>query len=442
MNLALLILQLILCLAILYKEIIVNEFKYFGSSIFFIFYLFLFIVVPILININFGYARSISCINPFLIKNEVIYLIYNLLSLTLLCTSFCLIFRRKGITTYHDLNCENNLKYVNKSLLKLTNKLGFLIVLGSALFVYSLGIEYSDLFSISRFAWVESNDFNLFYFVTSSYLFALSSIYSYLFFTKTKNKFDYIVFMFVLIALIVYILITKDRKSVFYFISGYFASVFHKRNCSFRVKYYHIVLFFIFLVFIIFSQFLRDYLPRLVVNPDLNFFDEFSQSASNIIEYSDLSYFYRSSIESIYQNYENNYFIFLGLVRRVLLFFLPSSWSFGFKIEDISAIFSDLLKCESTLRRGSMPPGFFGLFVLSFGWHVSILLMPLISLFLYKTDYLFLKKMNIYSLNLISFFLIGVLFLFRGDESTTFYFFISNFLFLYFLNFIFLKFKI
>ena len=110
---------------------------------------------------------------------------------------------------------------------------------------------------------------------------------------------------------------------------------------------------------------------------------------------------------------------------------MPSSLSGGIKIEDMSAIFSDLVGGEDMTRRGSMPPGFFGIFVLSFGWFFSILVMPIIAFGIHKIDMLFIKRISSLQIVFITLFFTSVVFVFRGDESTSFYFIVSNLLFLF-----------
>lgn len=418
----LLFFQLIFCLLILYKEIYINKLSNLATSIFFSIYSILFILIPIVLHCFYGGARSIVADRDNLIINFDVYLIYNILGIVLLSTSLFIVYNRNNLEpNYNGIDSYSNL----------TNKIGLLIVFGLFVFIYSTGLTLNELFSISRFGWMESSGYNVFFSVLSTYIIALTPIYVYLFIMSKKNKWMIIVFVFCLISLIIYSVITKDRKSFFYMFSGLIAARYHKNQCSFNLKRKYIFFGFLLLMIFVFSQFIRDFLPRYILNENIDFWEELYSSSSRLIEYSDISYFYRASIEAIYQNYENNYFIFMGIIRRTFFFYLPSSLSGGLKIEDMSAIFSDLVGGEDNTRRGSMPPGFFGIFVLSFGWFVSILIMPIIAYVIHKIDMLFMKKISILQIVLITLYFTCVAFVFRGDESTSFYFIVSNFFFLF-----------
>lgn len=415
------------CSLILFKELYLNKCKNLATSIFFSIYFLLFIVVPILIHCIYGGARSIIAGKDNLILNFDVYLIYNILGIVLLSASLFIIYHRN--TTRPSFNGIQGYD-------RITNKIGLLIVFGLIAFIYSTGLSLYELFSISRFAWMESNDYNVFFSVLSTYLIALTPIYIYLYTISEKDNVMVIIFILCLISLLTYSIITKDRKSVFYMFSGFAAAKYHYNNCSYTIKRkfltFGIVLFIIF----VFSQFIRDFLPRYFLNENIDFWEELSYSSSKLIEYSDLSYFYRASIEAIYQNYVNRYFIFMGIIRRTFFFFIPANLSGGLKIEDMSAIFSDLVGGESSTRRGSMPPGFFGIFVLSFGWFISVLIMPLISYLIHKADMLFVKKISCLQLVLITLYFTSTVFVFRGDESTSFYFIVSNLIIFFFVKYL------
>jgi hypothetical protein len=399
-----------------------NKLRNLATSIFFSIYSILFIIVPIILHCFYGGAKSIVADKDNLITNFDVYLIYNILGIVLLSTSLFIVYNRNNI--------EPNYRGID-SFSYLTNKIGLLIVFGLFVFIYSTGLSLNELFSISRFGWMESSGYNVFFSVLSTYIIALTPIYIYLFIMSKKNKVMIILFILCLISLIVYSIITKDRKSFFYIFSGLVAAKYHQNECYFNLKRKYILFGFLLLMIFVFSQFIRDFLPRYILNENIDFWEELYVSSSRLIEYSDISYFYRASIEAIYQNYENNYFIFMGIIRRTLFFYLPSSLSGGLKIEDMSAIFSDLVGGEDNTRRGSMPPGFFGIFVLSFGWFVSILIMPIIAYAIHKMDMLFIKKISVLQIVFITLYFTCVVFVFRGDESTSFYFIVSNIFFLF-----------
>lgn len=421
----LLFLQLVFTLLILYKEIFINKLRYLASSIFFSIYSILFVLVPIILHFFYGGGRSIVAGKEDLILNFDVYVIYNLLGLLLLSTSLFIVYNRKTVKPQY-----NGVSFYPT----LTNKIGIMIILGLFIFIYSTGLSLTELFSISRFGWMETSGYNVVLSVLSTYIIALTPIYIYLFVFSDKNKFTKLIFVLCLVSLIVYAIITKDRKSFFYLFSGFLAAKYHKNYCSFNIKGKYMVIGLILFLVFVFSQFIRDFAPRYFLNEDVDFWTEFNLSSSRLIEYSDLSYFYRASLEAIYQNYVNDFYIPLGIVRRTLFFYLPSNLSGGLKIEDMSAVFSDLVGGGTSSRRGSMPPGFFGIFVLSFGWFFSILLMPLIAYFIHKIDILFTKRITNVQIVAITLYFTCVVFVFRGDESTSFYFFISNLFFLFILK--------
>ena len=69
-----------------------------------------------------------------------------------------------------------------------------------------------------------------------------------------------------------------------------------------------------------------------------------------------------------------------GIIRRQLFSFFVD-YSLGLKIKDISAIF-DALNAGDEIRSGNMPPGFIGLFVLSFKWWLGQFIYVIVPFFL------------------------------------------------------------
>jgi hypothetical protein len=190
-----------------------------------------------------------------------------------------------------------------------------------------------------------------------------------------------------------------------------------------------VVLGALFLVLVI-SQFLRDALFRIALGQQLDFFGELIRSQSYWVEYGDISYFYRASLEAIHQNINNHFLIPLGVARRILFFYLPASYSGGLKVEDIAATFSDVVDGGDAQRRGNMPTGLFGLFVISFGWFASMFLIPCLVLILRKLDTVFRRSSGVLRTAALSVFVFSVVLSFRGDDSSGFYFTVSTAMFL------------
>ena len=125
-------------------------------------------------------------------------------------------------------------------------------------------------------------------------------------------------------------------------------------------------------------------------------------------------------------NLNFDFMIPFAILRRQFLFFLPASYSFGLKIEDISALFSDAIGAEDSTRRGNMPPGLFGLFILSFGWAGGIVTCSLIPFALRAIDRVIQTNRGLSSVVLVAHMLSSTLLLLRGDDSSATYFIISS----------------
>lgn len=47
---------------------------------------------------------------------------------------------------------------------------------------------------------------------------------------------------------------------------------------------------------------------------------------------------------------------------------MPTDWTFGIKVRDLSSLFAFAFESGVDFRSGNYPPGLIGLFVLNFGW--------------------------------------------------------------------------
>ncbi len=144
-----------------------------------------------------------------------------------------------------------------------------------------------------------------------------------------------------------------------------------------------------------------------------------------LIEKGDISYFYRASLEAIKFNVADDLLYPFAVVRRMIFMFIPSDWSLGLKPEGIAAMFSDELQAGDEYRRGNMPPGFIGLFVLSFGAFVSFFILPFYILFLYFLDGACEKRNGVVRDGLLANVFVISLFILRGDEDSL-YFLVFN----------------
>ena len=419
-----LLIQLGLCIVILHRELVCNKSRNFATTLFVGIYSILYVIEPMILHVCYGGARSIVRGETNLFTDDLAYIIFNSIGFVFLSSCLLISFYRKQSRTFHLI--PHNINTISP------DAVGVMIALGLASFVYGAGASLIELLMYSRFGWMQNEGYKVFFIVLSTYLIALTPTYIYL--VSIGKRYSKFVFIFAVLSVILFGVITKDRKWVFYIFSGWLAAKYHKDGCKLNLSYRTLLLASILFGFILLSQFLRDVVPSLFLTGNVDVVDAFQRSASSLFELSDISYFYRATIEAIQQNINNGFFVPLGLLRRVLFFFVPTGLSGGVKIEDISAIFSDVVGGEDALRRGSMPPGLFGLFVISFGWIFTVFLMPLLAIFVAKLDTYFTSDKSLVHVAIISFYFTAIVFLFRGDESTAFYFPIINILLLFYLS--------
>lgn len=418
MAISLLFAQLALCLAILRKELWVNKCRRIATTAFFGFYLVVFVIEPLVIHLFYGGPRSIVRGSGIIFADDYVFFVYNMMGMALLLSGWML-----SMTASRAIAVPSPKDAIAQTLIDLKNPLGALVPIGFWMFFQSTGLSMAELLVASRFAWFESASYNPLLAVASAYLISLTPLYFLLFLqSRNRNATDYLIMFLAIAALIMYGVVTKDRKWIFYLLSGWLASAYLKGGRSVRIGAKAAIFLSIVAVIILLSQILRDILPTLLTQQADGAGDSFSNSMSRLFVESDLAYFYSASIEAIHQNLNNGFSIPLGLIRRLFLFFVPTSISFGVKVEDISAMFSDIVSGGDDIRRGNMPPGFFGLFILSFGFIPSVLLMPAVALAVRWLDTVLLRPVTLVTMNLLSFLLVGIVFLFRGDESTVIYF--------------------
>jgi hypothetical protein len=424
MIVSLLLVQLAMCSAILWKELVVNKFRRIATSIFFCFYLLVYIIEPLVIHLFYGGPRSIIRDSTAVIADDYVFFVFNVLGIALLASAWVL-----SRTSLAPVAPTPAGRTIDARLLGLKNPLGLMIPVGFWLFYKSTGLSMAELLIASRFAWFESAGYNGVLAVAAAYLIALTPVYFLLFLeSRDRGWQDYAVMALVVGALLMYGIVTKDRKWIFYLLSGWLASAYLRGGRTIRIGTKGKILLGSVMVVILLSQILRDILPQLLLNENSTAGEGFGKSLSRIFVESDLAYFYSASVEAIHQNVNHGFYITLGLVRRLLFFYLPTSISFGLKVEDMSAVFSDVVSGGDEVRRGNMPPGLFGLFVLSFGFVSSVFLMPLLAGLLRLLDQLVLRPLGLVTVNALSFLVVGVVFFFRGDESTVIYFPIFNLL--------------
>jgi len=411
-----LLLQVLICTILLINEVFFKKCKNFATVFFLALYFLLFILEPLLLQLVFGGAKSIVRDMPLMFEDEMIYHALNVYGILILSTFSILSFVKFGNPP---INKSVNISKVS------VNSLGGLLIIGYFIFLYSTGMSLEELFVSSRFSWFNESSAFIVGIAISHYFFSLTPVYLFSYLSVKKSFFVHIIFITSIALVVVYGVVSQDRKWLFYLISGAIAYLYKKsgNKLVLKGKYFAIGggLFFILLI----SQFLRNYLARFISGQvSTGFFEELVDWFSFLIEFGDISYFYRASAETIRQTFNEGIIEPLGVIRRNVLFFLPVGWSGGLKPEDLSAVFSDIVRGGDSVRRGNMPPGFFGLFVMSFGVSATAVIVCLIPFLVRKLDALFLSLRGGFSLVFLSSYLSFLLLLFRGDDSSAFYFLI------------------
>jgi hypothetical protein len=298
-----------------------------------------------------------------------------------------------------------------------------LLLTGVYLYVYSTGLSIFELLVADRFTWFESADYSSFYSVVASYFLSLTPLFFFIYYKEKK----YFFLIITIILLLVYGILSKDRKWIIFMISGAVAAKYYMNGNRLRFKAKIVIGSLIFGSILVFWQVFRDVLFTELVTGRGDFLTHAKEMAEKLLIQGDFPYYYFSSMTAIKMNFIDGFDIPLGIIRRQLFFLVPVDYSFGLKIKDISAIFSDALDAGDQIRGGNMPPGLIGLFVLSFNWWVGLLFFALIPFVLFYTN----KIARIYTStfqpvfysNCFSFMIL----LLRGDDSSAFYFCIFNF---------------
>lgn len=416
-------LEIICCflgIFVLWTEIFNLKCKNIFTSIFIASYVPLFCIFPLVARIFIGGATSINKSNGEILIDSSIYIIfqsYNLLLLVCLILLYS-IRRKKKKNSFEQSYVQSYGKY--------TGWLFSLIILGVYLYIHSTGLSTMDLLISSRFEWFTNPNYSSFLAVIASYLIALSPIVTYLSFIN-KQKF---IFFCLILVLVFYGVLSKDRKWIIFIFSGLIAGIYTKNNNKIEISIKYFLIMVSVVSTLAFWQIFRDTLFNEILTGKGEF-EEFSERAvemgSKLMKEGDLPYFYNSSITAIHMNFHDGYTIPFGLLRRQLFFAFPADYSFGLKIKDISAIFSDSLNAGDANRGGNMPPGFIGLFALSFYWWGGLILYIFVPLTIFLTDKIILQKNSLLKIVVLSNAFSSVILFLRGDDSSATYFIIFNF---------------
>lgn len=423
MIVSLLLVQLALCGVILYREVVQLQFRNLASSFFFALYMILFVAEPLVLHLCFGGAHTVSNLGGSVFTDPDVYYLLNAYGITLLLAYILL--RRRGAATWERMMLPSATLAAEQPR-GLASYLAVVIIAGVLLFIYSTGMNIRDLLVASRFAWFQENDFSLLWLTVASYFIALIAMYAYL--LKTTAQRNKLLLVLCFAAIILHGVISKDRKWIIFLASGWIAGQYELSGRKLRVSRRAALAFAVVFILMVISQFIRDVMFRYALGEPVDFGEQVGLWGEQLVVYGDISYFYRASLEAIYQNIHNGVIIPFALARRILFFFLPVSWSGGLKVEDISATFSDIVDAGDAQRRGNMPPGLFGLFAISFGWFWSLLVIPLLAVLLRKLDAMFRYGTGRLRESVLSLYVFAALLAFRGDDSSATYYVVSTYL--------------
>lgn len=424
--------SLVLGLFLFRIEVLKLKCKNFIPSIFLLLYVPLFCVSPLLYHFLTGGAYTIDKkVEGTIFTDPAIYAIYQLYNIPMLICFFM-------ASVYF------NKRQVPKQILSLSTNsqqsIIFFILLftGVYLYIYSTGLSPFELLVADRFAWFENPNYSSFYSVVASYFISLAPLFFFIYYKDKK----YLFLILTMILMIIYGILSKDRKWIIFMISGAIAAKYYLDGGKLVFKTRIVIGSLILGLMLVFWQILRDVLFTELLTGRGDFIAHAKEMGEKLLMKGDFPYYYFSSMTAIKMNLVDGFSIPLGFIRRQVFFMLPVDYSFGLKIKDISSVFSDVLDAGDNIRGGNMPPGLIGLFVLSFNWWIGILFFTLIPFILFYTNTI-ARLLNsnfqpvVYS-NCFSFMIL----LLRGDDSSAFYFFIFNFVIFFLIKNIFTTRKI
>ncbi len=310
----------------------------------------------------------------------------------------------------------------------------FLFIIGVILIIKGCACSLKNEIFNARFSWMLYESYSEFLFNLGMYFSSFVALTLFYCYSNIKsNKF---ISIFIGIILLILTLVFKNRMFFIFAISGFLGALYYRfgknliLNKSLIKRLTYVFLFLFFWQIIRATDYSHDQIDLSVQN--------FVIEVRNFLVHGDLLYFYSSSIEAINQFFYNDRLIFLGVIRRALFFFIPNEYSIGLKPEDLSATFSDWINQGDEIRRGNMPPGFIGIFVLSFGFFSTIPLF-LFPKFLNMLDTFCKKNNNFFSHVLISLAFFSTLYLLRGDDTSFYYFTFFQFIVISIITVIFKK---
>lgn len=406
---------------ILWRTTVIERFRGFASSMFLLCYVPLFCVYPVIARWLAGGAISIDRRVSEILQDPDIYLIYQGYNAVILAG--CLMLSVLSHAPLGRVNARGIRPLPCYSLF-------VALCLGIFLYIYSTGLSVAELLIASRFEWFLNDNYSSLMSVFASYFVALTPALVYLAARDGRRR----LLVVTLLLLVGYGMLSKDRKWLIFIVSGLLAARYVRMRCEISLSGRGLFWLGLFAVALAFWQVVRGLVFDALVTGGGDLASEIPRMVEQLLTRGDLPYYYNASMTAIHMNLNEGFSIPLGLLRRQLFFFLPADFSFGLKIEDISAIFSDAVDGGDEVRRGNMPPGLVGLLVLSFEWWGGWIVVFGLPFVLRLMDNLIRRSSGVVKIAIISNVLSATLLLLRGDDSSATYFTFFTIFVLYFLD--------
>jgi len=341
-------------------------------------FLVLFVAFPLVLNLCFGFGVSIR---GDLLSDEAHYLVYGLVilvfSIAYAARSF-LVGRggdrpatgptgpAVGRTGWHAASrVEKNVYLVS----------GLAVPAGLALFVQGTGMSLAELMIATRFEWFVRGAASGLMINLGMYAMSTVAIFTH-YDIRFGMRFKWLSVLAYGSALFI-VFVIGDRKWLFFIAAGGVSGLYDTWGGAFRRSGRLAAGLLTVAVLVFMLQF-----GRAIAWEDAAAREHAGEVVGEAIPVlfteGDATYFYRASLDAIRVNMDEGVVFPLAIVRRILLLPLPDSWTFGLKPEGVPFLFSDLFDAGTSLRRGNMPPGLVGLFVLSFGWWLAPIMMAAI----------------------------------------------------------------
>lgn len=394
---------------LLRRELVVRNSQNFMTAVFMLCYVPLFCVYPLISRILVGGATSVNRYQPGVIADLESYIVYQSANLGLLAM-ILLAGRGAGKPPVPVA--------LHQQWAGVVNYLAALVCIGIYLGVYATGLSVSDLFAAGRFTWFHHKQYSPLLSLISGYLIALSPLLVYACVVEGRWR----TLVFVIALLVLNGLLFKDRKWLIFIGSGVLAAFFFKSGGRLLITKRAMWWVAGFALTLWLWQVARYTVHAAVAEREIGYLWLTPQVMADSLVKGDIPYYYNASMTAIHMHLQDGYEIPFGLLRRQFFFFLPANFSFGLKIEDISAIFSDAIGGGDPIRRGNMPPGFFGLFVLSFGWLLGGMALSLFPFLLKMLDRITGRGAGLGYVCVASYGFSSTIYLLRGDDSSATYF--------------------